>query len=49
MSASTPKLHIQIAADVGGTFTDVVVALSDGFAIARKVLSTPPEFEHADF
>jgi len=45
MSASTPELHIQIAADVGGTFTDVVVALSDGFAIARKVLSTPPEFE----
>ncbi|MDP6356025.1 MAG: hydantoinase/oxoprolinase family protein, partial [Planctomycetota bacterium] len=36
---------IKIAADVGGTFTDVVVSLPDGRVLTRKVPSTPPGFE----
>lgn len=36
---------IQIAADVGGTFTDVVVSLPGGSILTRKVPSTPPNFE----
>ncbi|MDP7133230.1 MAG: hydantoinase/oxoprolinase family protein, partial [Planctomycetota bacterium] len=38
-------LSIKIAADVGGTFTDVVVSLPDGRVLTRKVPSTPPGFE----
>ena len=35
----------RVAADVGGTFTDVVVVGDDGRVCARKVLSTPGGFE----
>ena len=40
---NTPRA-LRVGIDVGGTFTDVVVLRPDGTAIARKVLSTPPEF-----
>jgi N-methylhydantoinase A len=39
--------EIRLGADVGGTFTDVVVLCSDGTTIPKKVLSSPPEFNRA--
>ena len=36
--------EIRLGIDVGGTFTDVVLLRSDGTAIPKKVLSTPPDF-----
>lgn len=33
--------------DVGGTFTDVILHRSDGRAVVRKVLSTPPGYDRA--
>lgn len=36
-----------LAADVGGTFTDVIVAFSDGSMAAAKLPSTAPRFEEA--
>jgi len=38
---------IRIGADVGGTFTDVVVIDEAGHVWTRKVPSTPPNFEQA--
>ena len=38
---------IRIGADVGGTFTDVVVVDGQGNLSSQKVLSTPPHFEGA--
>lgn len=37
----------RIGADVGGTFTDVIACESDGSLSFRKVLSTPPAYDHA--
>ena len=37
----------RIGADVGGTFTDVVVTGDDGCMTFRKVLSTPPAYDRA--
>ncbi len=37
----------RIGADVGGTFTDVVVTGDDGRMTFRKVLSTPPTYDRA--
>src|SRR4051794_17445783 len=37
----------RIGADVGGTFTDVILQRPDGRATIRKLLSTPPEYEAA--
>ena len=34
----------RLGVDVGGTFTDVVVIDNDGGTLAKKVLSTPPNF-----
>jgi N-methylhydantoinase A len=34
----------RLGVDVGGTFTDIVVIDSNGSTLAKKVLSTPPEF-----
>ena len=45
MITESDSAAIQIAADVGGTFTDVVVSLPDGRILTRKVPSTPPDFE----
>ena len=37
----------RVGADVGGTFTDVIVERPDGRMAARKVLSTPPSYDKA--
>lgn len=36
---------LRIAADVGGTFTDVIVLAPGGDALRRKVPSTPPHYQ----
>jgi N-methylhydantoinase A len=38
---------VAVGADVGGTFTDVVVAAGAGPLRRAKILSTPPDFERA--
>lgn len=35
------------AADVGGTFTDILLRLADGTVSVHKVLSTPPHYDRA--
>ena len=42
-----PKGPIRVGADVGGTFTDVVLADAGGSVWTAKVPSTPPDFETA--
>ena len=42
-----PKGPIRVGADVGGTFTDVVLADAGGNVWTAKVPSTPPDFETA--
>ena len=37
----------RIGADVGGTFTDVILQHADGSATIRKLLSTPPNYDAA--
>src|SRR3954451_20140938 len=37
----------RIGADVGGTFTDVILQRADGTATIRKLLSTPPNYDAA--
>jgi 5-oxoprolinase (ATP-hydrolysing) len=37
----------RVGADVGGTFTDVVVSADDGTLTFAKVLSTPPAYDRA--
>src|SRR3978361_767610 len=37
----------RIGADVGGTFTDVILQRPDGSATVRKLLSTPPNYDAA--
>src|SRR3954454_4307860 len=37
----------RIGADVGGTFTDVILQRPDGRATIRKLLSTPPHYDEA--
>ena len=39
--------HMRIAADVGGTFTDILLRRPDGVLEFHKVLSTPPSYDHA--
>ena len=39
--------QIRIGADVGGTFTDVILLDAAGRIRSRKVPSTPPDFEQA--
>lgn len=36
-----------VAADIGGTFTDLIARLPDGRLAARKVLSTPDDYSRA--
>ncbi len=36
-----------IGVDIGGTFTDIIVAAQDGGQHRAKVLSSPPDFGHA--
>lgn len=44
---SNYKPRIRVGADVGGTFTDVVLIDDDGMIRAHKVPSTPPNFHEA--
>ena len=37
----------RIAADIGGTFTDVAVLLHDGAVATRKLPSTPADYGRA--
>ncbi|MBI3707210.1 MAG: hydantoinase/oxoprolinase family protein [Proteobacteria bacterium] len=37
-------LSLKIAADIGGTFTDIVMLLADGTVAMRKVPSTPDDY-----
>lgn len=39
--------EIRLGIDVGGTFTDIIMLGSDGTAIPKKVLSSPPDFGNA--
>jgi N-methylhydantoinase A/oxoprolinase/acetone carboxylase beta subunit len=39
--------NARIGADVGGTFTDVILQRADGSATVRKLLSTPPNYDAA--
>ena len=46
-SLNNPTSEIRIAADVGGTFTDLVFLDENGRLTTRKVPSTPPDFDRA--
>ena len=46
-TSNVSREAIRIGADVGGTFTDVVVVDGQGNISSQKVLSTPPHFEGA--
>ena len=46
-SSDGPRGSLRIGADVGGTFTDVVVLDGQGNLSTQKVPSTPPHFEEA--
>ena len=39
--------YLRIAADIGGTFTDVTLVGEDGVLATRKVLSTPDDYSRA--
>ncbi len=45
MKADSPTSGLRSAADVGGTFTDLVAVDADGAVSRHKTLSTPPEFD----
>src|SRR5438270_1480397 len=45
--ATTPRPTVRIAADVGGTFTDVILLDDRGCVRVYKLPSTPPDFERA--
>src|SRR5262249_48930554 len=42
---SAGRVTYRIGTDIGGTFTDLVLAGSDGSFKVKKVLTTPPEFQ----
>jgi len=45
LKADSPSSGLRSAADVGGTFTDLVAVDADGAVTRHKTLSTPPEFD----
>ena len=47
MPATITAPSYRVGVDIGGTFTDVVVATSDGGRGVRKLLSTPADFGRA--
>ena len=46
-ATAPPNGRVRISADVGGTFTDVVLVDGRGSVWTHKVPSTPPDFERA--
>ena len=46
-ASGSSGLGTRIGADVGGTFTDVIVEDGSGAVTFRKVLSTPPSYDKA--
>ncbi len=40
-------MQARVGADVGGTFTDVILHGADGRVVVRKLLSTPPSYDRA--
>lgn len=46
MNAS-PRARVRLSADIGGTFTDLVVELANGTRVTSKVLTTPTAPERA--
>lgn len=44
---ANPAPECVVAADIGGTFTDIIVRLPDGSLAAHKVLSTPDDYSRA--
>ena len=46
-SSSTPKFPYRVAADIGGTFTDIAIIAEGGVIATRKVLSTPADYSLA--
>ena len=45
--ASSPAAGLKVAADIGGTFTDIVFQWADGTLDKRKVQTTPDDFARA--
>jgi N-methylhydantoinase A/oxoprolinase/acetone carboxylase beta subunit len=45
--SAEPNGGARIGADVGGTFTDVILIDAEGRLWVHKVASTPPHFERA--
>ena len=45
MKADSPSSGLRAAADVGGTFTDLVAVDAEGVVTRHKTLSTPPDFD----
>ena len=45
MKADSPSSGLRAAADVGGTFTDLVAVDAEGTVTRHKTLSTPPDFD----
>src|SRR5689334_1391679 len=43
----TTKAALRVGADIGGTFTDIVLLAADGAIETMKVLSTPDDFGRA--
>jgi len=44
---TTPNGHVRFAADVGGTFTDIIALDDQGGVWTHKLPSSPPNFEQA--
>src|SRR5580704_1171942 len=40
-------MNYHFSADVGGTFTDLVMIGDDGSLLVKKILSSPPNYGHA--
>lgn len=47
MSSSKPRAKVRVSADIGGTFTDIVLASETGTIFTSKVPSTPDAPERA--
>jgi N-methylhydantoinase A len=43
----SPIGRLRIGVDVGGTFTDIIMLLSDGRVASKKILSSPPNYNEA--